>query len=238
MKNTLISKLWCPFIINADPFLYPRRRKNKRMKIFTLTDWNHEEIEEFKRNCLTKPDLIVAWTHSYQNRCRLETDLGKSRVLGSDRYEDAIIRDPQSIYDYFPFDIINLNFNSQDPLQINQRIEKEIQSIEHTIKFQNEKSNGNLVLIYTTKIDSNPLDPNLIKKFSDSISVPGWYGLSINQFKFNITCYEDKFKFIEYILKDICTKYSYNNSFDKPFFDLSKSNGHIYSIAGLLKRSI
>lgn len=238
MKDILISDLWRQAAVDAASSLYPRRKKNKQMKMLTLTDRDFKEIKEFERIRLTKRDLVVAWTYSYQNTWRLETALGKSEVLGSTRYENEIISNPQSILCHFPFDIINLDFYSQNPLQVNERIEKEIKSTEYTIKFQNEKSDKGTVLIYTTKIDSNPLNPNLMKEFSDSIIISEWHGLSINGFSYNITHCQKKIRFIEHILKEICTKYNYNNSFKKLFLNLPGDNEHIYSIAGLLERNI
>jgi hypothetical protein len=208
------------------------------MKVLTLTDWNFEEIKEFERNKLTKRELIIAWTHSYQNVWRLEAFLGKSEVLGSNRFEDAIVNDTQSISCHFPFDIVNLDFSSQDPLQTNGRIEKEIQSVEYSIKLQNETGDQGLVLIYTTKIDAISLDPSSVKRASDGIAVPGWPGLSINGFSPNITGYNKKIRFIKDIIEKICKKYNYSGSLNELSLSIPGGSEHIYSIAGLIEKNV
>jgi len=208
------------------------------MKVLTLTDWKFEEIKEFERNNLTKRDLIVAWTNSHQNVWRLEAFLGKSEVLDGSRFEDAIVNDTQSISCHFPFDIANLDFSSQNPLQTNGRIEKEIQSVEYSIKLQNEAGEKGLVLIYTTKIDANSLDPSSVKQASDGIAAPRWPGLSINGFSPNITNYNEKIRFIKDIMEKICRKYNYSGSFRVLSLNIPGGSERIYSIAGLIEKSV
>ena len=208
------------------------------MKMLTLTDWNFEEIKEFERNKLTKRDLIVAWTQSYQNVWRLEPELGKSTVMGSTRYEDTIVNDTQSISCHFPFDIVNLDFSSQSPLQTNGRIEKEIQSVEYSIKLQNETGDQGLVLIYTTKIDAISLDPSSVKQASDGVTVHGWPGLSINGVSPNITDYNEKIRFIKGIIEKICRKYNYSSSFRVLSLNIPGGSERIYSITGLIEKNV
>lgn len=236
MRDRLITQLWCPTAMDAAPTLCPRRRRNKRMKVLTLTDWNFHEITAFERNDLTKRDLVVAWTQSHQNVWRLETELGKSTVMGSARYEDAIINDTQSISCHFPFDVVNLDFSSQNPLQTDGRIEREIKSVEYSIKIQNGTGSNGLVIIYTTKIYSNSLDSSSVKQASDAIVIQGWPGLSINGFSSQITDYNEKIRFIKGVIEKICNKYNYCGSFSELSLVSSGGSERIYSIAGLIRK--
>ena len=57
-----------------------------------------------------------------------------------------------------------------------------MESLEKTVKLQDQKQGKNFLLIYTTIIDSNNLNKGGVIQTSDSIRVNGWSGLNINNF--------------------------------------------------------
>ena len=87
------------------------------MKVLTLTsDTNFKEIYLFLDENLAQRGDIVVWNNEYLKMIRLETELGDSSVLGTLRYENSIRNQNFSLKQYFPFDIINLDFSSQKPI--------------------------------------------------------------------------------------------------------------------------
>ena len=151
LKDRLIKELWLPKTQEGSNIFFPRLKENKKMKLLTLTsDTNFQEIVEFEENNLTEKECIVVWTHSHIKKLRLETELSPAKVLGATRYENSTLRSSFAISEHFPFDIINLDFSSQQPDLESGRIEKEIQSLEKTIRLQRECQRTGFMLIYTT----------------------------------------------------------------------------------------
>ncbi len=239
IKDRLIDKLWIPIAIAGGKILYSRRKKNKRMKVLTLTHHsNCRETDEFIKNKLTNKELIVGWNKGTTEAIRLEGErLGS--VVGPYVYEDSIIGGMPDVQNKFPFDILNLDFSSQNPESEGERGEREILSIEHTINLQADKRNDGMVLIYTTLLDSNPLNLNEIKQSSDNIGIQGWGGLSIDRLPYNTTDYREKIRCLKEILQQIFSKYQYENieDFDPLCIGLSNGSGYVLSIGVLLIRS-
>ncbi len=235
IKTQLVRDLWSPRIkIGRDTF-HPRFKKNKKMKVLTLTtDTNFEEINTFVNEKHTQRKAITAWTYSHIKKFRLETDIAPSTVFGASRYEDSISSASFLLTDCFPFDVINLDFSSQDPPFDDGRVEKEIISLEKTIKLQKNRNNDNFVLIYTTILNSNNLNLTVLCSASDTIQVSGWQGLTIDGFPSNISDNNQKINCIEIILGKMAQKYNYHCNFNKMNMSL---NGEkiVFSIAGLLK---
>ncbi len=235
IKTQLVRDLWFPTIKNGGDILYPRLKKNKKMKVFTLTtDTNFEEIVTLVSNKLTQREAISAWTYSHIKKVRLETDIAPSAVFGTSRYEDSISSASFPLNDCFPFVVTNLDFSSQDPPFDDGRVEKEIISVEKTIKLQKNRNNDNFVLIYTTILNSNNLNLTVLCSASDTIQVSGWQGLTIDGFPSNISDNNQKINCIEIILGKMAQKYNYHCNFNKMNMSL---NGEkiVFSIAGLLK---
>jgi len=238
-KDKLIKQLWLPIAIAGGQVLYPRRTKNRRMKVLTLTHHdNCREADKFIRNKLTNKELMVGWNKGTNESMRLEAErLGS--VVGPYVYEDSIISGQSDAQDKFPFDILNLDFSSQKPESENGRLEREILSVEYTIKLQSDKGNDGMVIIYTTLLNSKPLDINKVKQKSDNIRIQGWNGLSIDGLPTNTIDSHEKTRCLKEILQQTSSKYQYGN---KKFFDplcrrLSNGSGYILSIGLLLKKS-
>lgn len=209
IKERLIDELWMPVVENGGSIFYPRQR-NKKMKLFTLTSpSNFREVTAIMNSKLTRKDLITGWNYKSANRWSLEAEGKMDIVLGSTRYEDSIISCVHEIRKRFPFDIVNLDFSSQNPeLEIN-RLEREILGVEHTVKLQVEKKNRGMVLIYTTLLNSNQLHLERIKQNSDRIKIQGWNGLSIDRLPSTAADCCKKTKCLEETLQQICFKYQY-----------------------------
>lgn len=239
IKDRLIDGLWVPIVIAAGKTFYSRRKKNKGMKVLTLTHHsNCRETDEFIKNKITNKELIVGWNKGTNEVIRLEGErLGS--VIGPYVYEDSIIEGRNDVQNKFPFDILNLDFSSQKPESENGRLEREILSVEHTINLQSDKGNNRMALIYTTLLDSIRLNLDEIKRNSDNIGIQGWDGLSVDELPPNATDHEEKTRCLKEILQQTFSKYQYRNIEDLNSLckGLSNGSGYILSIGVLLIRS-
>lgn len=237
LKDRLIAELWLPIAIEAGTGFYPRLRKNKKMRLFSLTnDRNFNEIVKFEENKLTQREDVAVWTKDTLKRIRLETE-SIDIVLGGSLYEQSIWGNNCPLHEHFPMDIINLDFTSQDPDLGNGRIEKELESLEKTVNLQNQKQGKNFLLMYTTIIDSNNLNKDGVIHTSDSIRVNGWSGLNINNFSQPLIDENSKKSFIEELIKKICQKYGYRNSTSNNLvINIPSCNEKLYSIVGIYVR--
>ena len=237
LKDRLIAELWLPIAIEAGTGFYPRLRKNKKMRLFSLTnDRNFNEIVKFEENKFTQRENVAVWTKDTLKRIRLETE-SIDIVLGGSLYEQSILGNNCPLHEHFPMDIINLDFTSQDPDLGNGRIEKELESLEKTVNLQNQKQGKNFLLMYTTIIDSNNLNKDGVIHTSDSIRVNGWSGLNINNFSQPLIDENSKKSFIEEVIKEICQKYGYRNSTsNNQVIDIPICNEKLYSIVGIYMR--
>ena len=239
IKKQLIDELWLPIAKQGGSILYPRLKINRKMKMLTLTHHSScREMEEFIRNKLTKKELIIGWNKGTNEAIRLECERLES-VVGGYVYEDAIHTNRSDIQDKFPFDILNLDFSSQNPELEDGRIEKEIFSLEHTINIQLNNGNKGMVLIYTTILNSKPINLTKVKQRSNNIRIQGWDGLSINGLSSRMRDNQEKIKYLEKILKQVCSKYQYEIIEGLKISSKSFSGGSklILSIGMLLKRS-
>lgn len=235
IKEQLLNDLWLPHVKRGGDIFYPKLRKSKKMKLLTLTDdTNFQEIIIFEQNNLTSKEYVVVWTYSHIKKLRLETELSPARVLGTTRYEDSISSPSFSLSSHFPFDIINLDFSSQDPDLESGRVEKEIECLENTIRLQRAQSNKGLVVIYTTLLNSNSLDYMSIVNTSNAIHVPGWSDLASGNFSPSITDQMEKIRCIESVLSKICSKYGYDVEFETRYYGIDRTPRYVCSIVGLL----
>jgi len=237
--NQLIDELWLPIAKEGGSMFYHTRKKNKEMKMLALTQHKicREIMKEFTKNKLTRKELILGWNRGTNEAIRLECE-GLESVISGYAYEDTMKDNPSDILDKFPFDILNLDFSSQNPELEDGRIEKEVISVEHTVRIQSEKGNKKMVLIYTTVLNSNPLSYPAIKQGSDDIRVQEWDGLSINGLPPSMGDNEEKIECLKRVFEQMCFKYRYQmikNSIAKR--PLSSSSKLIFSIGMLLKRS-
>lgn len=135
---------------------------------------------------------------------------------------------------HLPFDVTNLDFSSQDPSFDEGRVEKEIISIEKTIKLQKTRYNNNFILIYTTILNSNNLNLTFLCGASDALQVAGWQGLKLDGYPVNISDNNQKINCIENLLYKITKKYNYHCNFNKINLPLNEHKV-VFSICGLLK---
>ena len=231
-KDRLINELWLPNVKRGGDIFYPKK-KNKKMKLLTLTNKNFQEIIKLEKNNITTKESITAWTYGYIKKLRLETELPVA-IFGPTRYEDSISSSSFSLSNHFPFDIINLDFSSQDPDFEIGRVEKEIQSLEKTIRIQKQRGKNRFILIYTTLLNSNYLSYKTIVNESNNIFVSEWLGLSSEDFSSRISDQKEKMKCIETVLTEICLKYKYQAKIEMKYFSLEENRKYLYSIVGLL----
>jgi len=210
-KKRLIGKLWLPKAQHYGNILRPRLRKNKRLKILSLTsDDNYVEIPRLIEGGLAYKQDVFLWTYDHFKKMRLQSE--GFQVLTPARYEDTVTKSSGVIAEHFPFGILNLDFISQDPKMSQGRMELEIESIEATFKLQAKSPADSLqgfILIYTTMVDENSVDvKNLISKLN-SYHVDGWPGLAISSYPSLAATLNEKTGIINKVLKAIPSKYDY-----------------------------
>jgi len=212
-KNRLIDELWLDLGVKGGKVLFPRLKKNKNMKMLTLTnDENYNEINKFVENRLTLKRFIYAWNHDRFKAIRLETEGVASAVLGPARFEETIITLTDEVIGKSPFDILNLDFSSQDPELENGRLEKEILGLETAIKIQheNKQEKKGYILFFTTLINSRELSCETLIENCLNIKVHGWTEtIRFEGNPSNITEHSKKAEIIESILEQLASKYNF-----------------------------
>jgi len=234
-KDKLVEELWLPTTQKWGNVLRPRAKKIRKLRLLTLTsDVSFEEVTKFEKEELTQRECVVAWNFSYFKKLRLETEISPAKVFGPPRYENCASSASFPIKEYFPFDVINLDFSSQDPAFEAGRIEKEIVSVENTIKLQKIKGSDSFILVYTTVLNANDLDYEGLVQTSNSIPASGWLGLPSEEFPVKIGKQEEKMRCIETVVSKMCSKYGYNCKTEMKDIPIRKDNRYvIYSVAVL-----
>lgn len=237
-KPRLLDKLWLPAMENWGKML-GHSGKGKNLKILTLTsDRNYQEIIQFEKKGYTQRKYIIAWTYAHIKKLRLETEISPIKISGTARYESCVSMPTFDIKSEFPFDIINLDFCSQDPIDEKGRIEEEINSVEDTIRLQDANDLTKFVLLYTTLINSNSLDCLKVTQQSDNIHVSGWNGLNVSQFPIEISNPTEKIECIRILMPQMGSKYKFDSATENLTIPMNKKSKFlIYSIAALYKRS-
>jgi len=236
LKNNLLDDLWLPIIHKFGSAHLTPSKKNKEMKVLTLTsDHDYQEIARLEEDKLTTRQCVTAWTYSHFKKLRLETEISPAKVAGTTRFEDSISSTSLSIKNQFPFHLINLDFSSQDPSLEIGRIEKEIACLEGTLKIQKDAGGHNFVLTYTTIINSSQLDYSSVVKLSNSLLVPEWSGLTATDFPPQIDEYEDKMRCIRETLAKMCLKYNYECEAEAKGILLDDLPGYVYSVAAIIE---
>ncbi len=164
VKTKLLSELWLPLAQRGGEQLFPARKKHKKMRLFTLTDMEYQEIKTFEDQKLTRREDVVAWTYSQQQAYRLETELGRSKVICEGRLDDVISIEGHVISENFPCEMLNLDFLSQSPsMNSNGRVEKELRGGQILVGLLSKLELKGFILLYTTILDQNSLTvPNLL----------------------------------------------------------------------------
>jgi hypothetical protein len=223
IKPELLNELWLPGLTKCGKIFYPRK-KYKEMSVLTLTSTdNFDEIDALIEKNLTRKELIKVLTNTHVKVARLETEIGKSKIFGPGRYEDIMSNGTCELIECFPFDVLNLDFFSQDPRIENGRIEDELLSIEKTIRLQKVKNHRMFALIYTSILNSHNLDLTRIKNISDYFSEPGWGGILISQYPDIVQQNDQKINCIEYILSGLSQKYNYPYTHEIKIVDIERN---------------
>lgn len=236
IKSSLIEQLWIPICVKGGTVL-SKKKKRKQLTVLTLTSRsNCDEVRRFIEEGLTERELTHVWTGSYYERVWLEAELGDVHFIGPERFEDTVHNFNGSLNSAYPFQIINLDFSSQDPALGVGRIERELGSLETIINNQS-KENADFVLIYTTIMDGHPIDVSKIRDASEQQMLRGWPGITIDErFLQDPVCgLEDKVEVIEAIIIEMANKYSYKIELESLTIP-AENIGAILSVASLIRR--
>jgi len=228
LKTSLVNDLWLPIAKKGGDQLYPRLKKHKKMKLFTLTDMNYQEVRVFEDNKLTRREDVVAWNHSHQQAYRLETELGRSKVFCEGRFDDAVIDESEALSDFFPCDILNLDYSSQKPTSHSGRIEREINGECVIVNLLNDLQTKGFVLLYTTLLDQIDLSSNNLSfSFNSSRTFPN-----------PVDAIDDKVEFIRSaLISTLKNNYYCVNESDELLIHLNRTNNKIFSIGFVASRS-
>lgn len=232
IKDNLIEELWFPIIKQSGDIFYPRLKKNKKMKLLSLTnDSNFNEVIKIAENNLNRrgDEDNVLWTTSYHKQIRLETE-AIGIVFSDTSYGDAIDNNSEGISAYFPRDILNLDFSFQKIDNFEMNLVEEISLIEKTIKLQQDNECKKFVLIYTTILEDGDMN-------KEDIITP----LEINSEIFSTlssTFSQDseKHNFIKLILSQIGIKRGYKCDEFKMSCKSLSSREKILSIGGIFTK--
>lgn len=221
-KSRLISELWLPKAKEHSKVLRPKLKKNKRLRVLTLTsDADFQEVTHFIKEGLSTKSNIIIWTYSLLKRLRFQADGFKVPIPR--KFEDAVLQSASQYSELFPLQVANLDFVSQDPTSTQGRIEREIESVEGTVKLQREchtDEDKGLILIFTTKIDAIIVDVASVKTELDNFHALGWPGLDISGCGGSAATADQKAYVIKRILEQITRKYGYGvMGYDSLTFD-------------------
>ncbi len=201
IKSIFISELWLPLSFAYGKFKAPRIRKNRDFRFFTLTTgFDYSEIEKFVKNNISKYNNTIAWTNNSTKKYRIETGV-RVRVFNQAKYEDINLEHHQ-VSNFFPFDIINLDFLSQDDWNSPNKLVKVIKSYGETIRCQSAKDSSSFLIILTLPIDVSPI---LGGQFDTLRDFPGVI-TKCTSFLFPIQNTDEKISFLETLLITIISE--------------------------------
>jgi hypothetical protein len=133
--------------------------------------------------------------------------------MAPSRYENTLTQNPQSVEAEFPFQIINLDFVSQDMSLESGRAEREIESIEATFRLQSEnaqKPHCGFSIAYTTLLDSLPINCYDLIQRLNSHHRDGWSGILTKDFPPDALPSAVKTETIQRLLTVMAVKYGYH----------------------------
>jgi hypothetical protein len=237
VKKKLVTELWLKTVVKAGAIRYPTRKRNKQMTMLTLTNADElGEIYVFLSNKIIVKEGVLAWNYSFLKVMRLETEL--QSVAGKSRYERSICDPAHEARRFFPREIINLDFTSQDPQETDGRIENELQAVEETISIQSEGvvSEKVFVIIYTTLVDSHDILCTRIVQNSNAKVVVGWPGLNTAGLPNQIGDANAKMQVIKNLLNQFTSKYGLVFELEGEIQEQINGDKFVYSIAGIVKK--
>lgn len=155
IRRQLIKELWEPALVDLSNIIDSHHRKNKKLMILSLSDASDNsfaDVQCFLKNKLSTKNNIRLWSGDYVKKQRLESS--GCEVVFKGRYERGI----ESAEDIFPFDIINLDYPSQELERYEKRIEQELSGVNTTLDFQIRRDKKSFIIIYTTLLDEAPIN--------------------------------------------------------------------------------
>lgn len=201
IKSLFISELWLPVSLDLGKMKAPRIRKNKDFRFFTLTTgFDYSEIEKFVKSNISKYDKTIAWTNNSTKKYRIETGV-RVKVFNQAKYEDINLEHHQ-VSNFFPFDILNLDFLSQDDWNSPSKLLKVIKSYGDTVKCQDAKDSSSFLIILTVPIDDSPI---LKEQFNILRDFPGVI-TKCSSFPDSIQNSDEKISFLEALLITIVSE--------------------------------
>lgn len=235
LRGQLIEELWLPVIKEAGNHFY-KLRKNKRMKLLTLTDGVlFSELIRLEGEGLIRKGDAILWVSNMIKAVRAETE-SRGIVLSGAIYDEDVLGASCSVRPLFPCDILNLDFSSQDYNVNNQRIEREIEKTEQFLCLQNQKSCIGFVLLHTTIVNTQGLNRDIVKNNSDAMHENGWGGLVIGSFPQLVTDNNQKPDFMKHVFQSLCQKYRYRVLKITHTAKIIDNNQQLISIAGIFVR--
>lgn len=238
LKARLIDELWLPKIKEVAVIFYPRRKKNVKLRLFTLSDGiNFNEIMKFEsEKLILRADTTVWIINDFHKRVRVEIE-NVGGILEGDILSDTICDTSSQLYSTFPCDIINLDFSTQQPNSVVQRIKSEIICLEKNINLQNQKGPRGFLFLFTTIFDSIPLEVNPLIQDSNALQVQGWSGLSLPSSPQSISDKGQLEEFLKASVMQICQKYGYQNaSIFALSIDIPDSQDKLFSMVVVANR--
>lgn len=195
IKSIFISELWLPLSVQFGNVKAPRIKKNKNFRFFTLTTgFDYSEIEKFVKSNISNYKNTVAWTNNSIKKLRIESGVPVD-VYNQAKYEDISL-EQHLIANCFPFDIINLDFLSQDDWNSSDKLVKVIKSYSDTVKCQDAKDSSRFLIILTVPFDNFPI---LREQFNILRDSPGVI-TKLSSFPDLIQNTDEKISFIEALL--------------------------------------
>lgn len=237
LKDRLIDELWLPKIKEVAAIFYPRRKKNFKLRLFTLSDGiNFNEIMKFEsEKLIIRTDMAVWIISDFHKRARVEIE-NVGDILEGDILSDTICDSTSQLCNIFPCDIINLDFSTQQSNAI-QRIKSEIICIEKNINLQNQKGAQNFLLLFTSIFDMLPVEVNQIVQDSNTIQTQGWTGLSLSSFPQSVNDKNQLEELLKISVRQICQKYGYQNVVIVTLsIDIPNCQDKLFSMAMVVKR--
>ncbi|MCW4004935.1 MAG: hypothetical protein NWE95_13600 [Candidatus Bathyarchaeota archaeon] len=234
VRREFLDELWLPLLREGGAQLYPLRR-NKKMKILVFTDENgNKEITAYINSRLTNKEEIFAWTETFPKAARLETYC-PIKIIGASRFQDSPLQNTENLAPYLPFDALIIDFSRQSSIDTETRLEQEITCIEHLLVAQKQRKEDIVfVFIYTTVIDAQTLNCEIIKQASDNIHFQNWAGLTVIDLPTNTVEAKDKISIIENVLMQFALKFNFTVDLRRKVSDLL--NGQkLYSVCGIFK---
>lgn len=204
VKDQLLDNLWIPIGQELGRVKFPRRKKNKNLKFFTLTTgFNYREIVEFVNSKICTYDIILAWTNSSTKKLRVETAV-KVKVFNNAKF-DEINQRRHPIGEFFPFDIMNLDYISQDDWNSGNKLLKVIKSYNDTIKQQKNKGSPAFAILFTIPIIDSPIERS---QFSGIDDVRGVI-VNYNSFPETITSAQEKIDYLQNLIISLINVHGY-----------------------------